>query len=512
MTTDTMSFAGSGMIFNNTFTANVTPAYMNCVLSAEQMIASEFTNSITINLEFDAQALGTNTYGAINRLGPGGGIVVSYSTFKNGLESLASQEPNNSIFQQAVANLPATDPSGGAGFLLSQPYARLLGLSTTSGNPDVIITLNTSLNWSYGPDVISAMEHEISEGGMGRFGGLGDQQGSHWAPMDLFRYNASGVRDYSDGRDGQAAYFSYDGGATLSLSAGLSFNNEYDSAGLKVNTKDVADFNELDVFGHGGTDTLSPTDIAILDALGWNSITANVQNDYLAITRTTLAIDQATTIANAIIAGSQTETQYVIGLLDQVVNTTIPAVAVEASMYGVTGTSAEITSLVVNFLPVQVANAISHNLNPQVYACEALGLVFAFGNETGSTAFASNFGPSNNAMPNTAAGDAAFAAAACTTIFGAASTANLVSVMQNFVSNWEAFYTAHGVPGVANTTAAQIDLAARGAAWGDMVGVALANSLGPLHDQTINFLADAAQGTAIYGASLVGQPAHQPFA
>ena len=110
-------------------------------------------------------------------------------------------------------------------------------------------------------------------------------------------------------------------------------------------------------------------------------------------------------------------------------------------MYGVTGISAEITLLTTNFLPAQVANATNHGLNAQVYACEALGLVFAFGNETGSTAFANNFGPSNSAMPNTTAGDAAFAAAASSTIFGAASTANLVSVMQNFVSNWKAFYT-----------------------------------------------------------------------
>ena len=181
-------------------------------------------------------------------------------------------------------------------------------------------------------------------------------------------------------------------------------------------------------------------------------------------------------------------------------------------MYGVTGTSTEITNLTTNFLPAQVANATANGLNPQVYACEALGLAFAFSNETGSMAFANNFGPSNNAMPNTAAGDAAFATAASNTIFGAASTANLVSVMQNFVSNWEAFYTAHGVVGLVNATAAQIDLAARGAAWGDMVGVALANNIGPLHGQVVNFLDDAAQGTAIYGASLVGQPAHQPFA
>lgn len=181
------------------------------------------------------------------------------------------------------------------------------------------------------------------------------------------------------------------------------------------------------------------------------------------------------------------------------------AVAVEATMYNATGTAAEIINLTNNFLPAQLANATSHGLNPQVYACEALGLAFAFGNETGSTAFANNFGPSS--IPS----DAAFAAAASNTIFDAASTANLVSVMQNFVSNWEAFYTAHGVPGFADATAAQIDLAARGAAWGDMVGVALVSDIGPLNAQVMNFVDDIAQATAIFGAPLLGQPIHQPF-
>ena len=108
-------------------------------------------------------------------------------------------------------------------------------------------------------------------------------------------------------------------------------------------------------------------------------------------------------------------------------NTTIPAVAVEATMYNATGTSAEVTSLTTNFLPAQVANATSHGLNPQVYACEALGLAFAFGNETGSTAFSNNFGPSNSAMPNTAAGDLAFAQAASSTVFGVGSNRHVVS-------------------------------------------------------------------------------------
>jgi hypothetical protein len=114
-------------------------------------------------------------------------------------------------------------------------------------------------------------------------------------------------------------------------------------------------------------------------------------------------------------------------------------------------------------------------------------------------------------MQATAAGDAAFAAAAASAIFGSAATVNTPGAIQTFVTNWEAFYTSNGIPGVASATAAQIDLAARGAAWGDAVGIALVNNLGLLNGQAINFLEDAAQGTAVYSASLASQPNHAPF-
>jgi hypothetical protein len=241
------------------------------------------------------------------------------------------------------------------------------------------------------------------------------------------------------------------------------------------------------------------------------NVVQTIQNDYLGIMRTALSLADATTEANAINAGTTTETQYVNGLLPQVADTTIPAVAVEASMYGTVGSSAEVTKLVTQYLPAQVANAIANGLNAQVYAGEVLGLAFAFGNENGGMAFANNFGPSNAAMPATATGDTAFAAAAASTIFGPAETANTPGAILTFVSNWEAFYTKNGIPGIANPTTAQIDLAARGAAWGDAVGIALANHLGPLVGQTTNFLEDAAQGTAIYSASLASQPNHAPF-
>ena len=273
----------------------------------------------------------------------------------------------------------------------------------------------------------------------------------------------------------------------------------------------------ITVAGPDGIDTLTGVELAqFSDATitlvqpGTVSATT-VQNDYIGIVRTALPLDQATTVANAINSGAQTEFQYVNSLLSQVANTTIPAVAVEASMYGVVGTSAEVTALATQFLPAQVANAMKYGFNAQVYATEALGLVFAFNNETGSTAFATGYGPSNPTMPNSTAGDSAFAAAASNSIFGAASTSTLVNAINNYVSNWKTFYSNNGIPGISNPSADQVDLAARGAAWGDAVGLGLANNLGSLQAQATEFLMDAAQGNAIYSASLVGQPHHSPF-
>ena len=144
-----------------------------------------------------------------------------------------------------------------------------------------------------------------------------------------------------------------------------------------------------------------------------------------------------------------------------------------------------------------------------------LGLAFAAANENGGTAFATFFGPSNPSMPNTVAGDAAFASSASNTIFGSAATANTPGAIAGFVDVWKAFYTSSGIPGIAHPTADQIDLVARGAAWGDAVGVALANNLGPLPGQVINFLEDAAQnsghGEVMYGASLASQRTAAPF-
>jgi hypothetical protein len=214
---------------------------------------------------------------------------------------------------------------------------------------------------------------------------------------------------------------------------------------------------------------------------------------------------------NLINTGAYTDAAYVNSLLTQVADTTIPVVAVEGSMYGAVGSSTAITNLVTNFLPGQIAYANQVGLDPEVFACLETALVFAFANEGGNTAFANNYGPSNATMPATAAGDAAFAAAATNSIFGSAQTANTANALLGYVNFLEGFFTVNGIVGVQNPTADQIVIAARAGAWGEGVAIALENNLGSLPGQTTNFLEDAAQGTAVYSASLASQPKPETF-
>jgi nitrogen fixation protein FixH len=58
MTTQTVSTSGSGLVFHNTYTANCSQQYINCIVAAEQQFERLWTNSVTINITFDEVAQG----------------------------------------------------------------------------------------------------------------------------------------------------------------------------------------------------------------------------------------------------------------------------------------------------------------------------------------------------------------------------------------------------------------------------------------------------------------------
>lgn len=145
--------------------------------------------------------------------------------------------------------------------------ARILGLAGLGTGIDDTIWLNSNLPWTYGADAIGVLEHEISEGAMGRIGGLGVQN-NLWAPMDLFRYSSSGQRDYSGGRDRLASYFSVDGTHLLTQ-----FHNSLSASGV-YDKSDFGDWDKTvgDAFGPGGPGSpgvVTDTDLRVMDILGW---------------------------------------------------------------------------------------------------------------------------------------------------------------------------------------------------------------------------------------------------
>ena len=259
---ETITLAGSGLVFDNTYSSSVTAAYRSAIIAAEHFYQTEYTNSVTLSMHFDFQSLGPN-FAAENSFNT---VDVSYSTLKSSLQSHALTP----LQQAAVAALPATDPSGGDLFAVSIGMADILGIAGGATDTDNV-TLNSDLSWTFGQDVIGAMEHEISEGAMGRIGSLGFAiTPAEWAPMDLFRYSAVGTRDYTGGQDGKATFFSADG-STLSTQ---NFHNSVNASG-QFDGFDLADWDNTigDSFGPGGPGTgatLSTTDLQIMNVLGWD--------------------------------------------------------------------------------------------------------------------------------------------------------------------------------------------------------------------------------------------------
>jgi Ca2+-binding RTX toxin-like protein len=259
--TEAVTLAGSGLVFINDYKSTVGDAYRSAILNAENVLQSHFTNQLTVSVEFDFAPLGAGS-SASNNFSE---VTVSYLAFTNALRAHATTGDD----VLAVNGLPASDPSGGAGFAIPTAEAVMLGLAKQSNNIGDSVTLNSNLAFSFGQDAIGAIEHELSEGVFGRTGSLGFS-GSRWNPLDLFRFTASGQRDFTGGSDGVTTFFGIDSSHVSSLA----LHNSISLTGVNDGF-DLADWDNTrgDSFGPGGPNspgTISATDLQVLDVLGWN--------------------------------------------------------------------------------------------------------------------------------------------------------------------------------------------------------------------------------------------------
>jgi hypothetical protein len=142
---------------------------------------------------------------------------------------------------------------------------------------------------------------------------------------------------------------------------------------------------------------------------------------------------------------------------------TLAATTIYVGEYGSAPSSSELANLV-EFLTAQYNYGVQIGvLDPTVYAYQALGQALA----ASATQFQTTWGPSNASFPNTAAGDANFVADAYLDVFNQPGTAAQIQVFENQLKFFEGIYAASGAFG----TSDNIDLLARGAVYGQMLGI-----------------------------------------
>jgi V8-like Glu-specific endopeptidase len=151
-----------------------------------------------------------------------------------------------------------------------------------------------------------------------------------------------------------------------------------------------------------------------------------------------------------------------------VVDLTTPAVITYQKMYGTAPSVAE-TSNLTHFDNIQYAYAKSIGVqDPLVYVYQALGQALAESSDTGSTKFKDTWGPL------AISSDARFAAQAYANVFDAPGTQVQV---QHFVDQVNFFDFIYTVSGAFGTNANEIDLLARGAVFGQMLGIKAENTV-----------------------------------
>lgn len=264
-----------------------------------------FTNNVTINIdvgygEINGQALAA---GALGESYAPQYLTESYLSVKNALQALGAP---------GASALPSTSPLSGS-VSLSQAEAQALKL--TAAISTSYVGFSNSLPFSYTANAtpasnqyyfIGVVEHEITED-MGRVSLL-DQQPSQYSPIDLFRFTSPGVHDLSTGGAGSTAYFSIDNGATNLGSWNNNPGNgdlaDWYPSGPAAGGHDA--FNDFS--SPGVIDTLSSSDITLMQALGW-TIQAAPTSTLIQTDGATSLIQQAGVYYMAV-AGSGVELKY----------------------------------------------------------------------------------------------------------------------------------------------------------------------------------------------------------
>src|SRR4051812_19926739 len=301
--------------FNNTYLAGITSqttafqtTFTNLVNSVEAFFIQQFTDTVTLNVTFDWQALNT-TPSPDGRFTLGSNnfslTAVSYTDLRNALLSRVSSNdsnPGDDAAATAAAVLPGSDPAPLNGtnpvrYLVTNGEEKLLGLNGVAHDAnlgaDATITLASDLlngttfdfDRSDGIganafDAFGVLAHEITEGLFGRImnGGALSSDGSttDYNIMDLFHFTSAGARAMLE--TGGDNLFSFSG-----TTGDPNINRVLDNKGDISDPASAADPRSSFADGRTGViQEITQSGLRILDALGWtraNNLDDHNQSD-----------------------------------------------------------------------------------------------------------------------------------------------------------------------------------------------------------------------------------------
>jgi len=345
-----------GLTINLTYDSTVAALpYASSAESATQYAAQQIENLFSDNM-----TININVVASPNAFG-GSGYSYSFSSSYAAIRSDLIATATTPTDATAYASLPLSpDPTGGGNFLIPTVEEKALGLipANSTGN-DGTFTFGSNVNWTFDPnnraisgesDFIGVAEHEITEI-MGRNLSLNQGSPPLYRPVDLFRYSAPGVRNFNP--NATNTYFSIDGGVTDLMD--YPTGTEGDWAPGLTDAFDAASV-------QGTENDITPTDIAILDVMGYHAVTTHILNS-LAGGNWNSPANWNT--SNVPAAGDGAYLTYGDGVSRTITyNYTGPAVtlySVTLDLAGVTGTATTTLSMSANNLTVSGFEIVARN-------------------------------------------------------------------------------------------------------------------------------------------------------
>ena len=255
----------------DTSVSNAPAGFKTAVQAAVDYFDNLITNPITVKIlfsygELNGTSLGSDTLGESSY----NGNIVPYSTMVGYLSAAAISEPAYLSLQA----LPASDPTNGGMFWISDAQAAAFGIGSERGytnSVDGYVALSSTADFTFDPsnrsvsgeyDAVGVLEHEISEA-IGRVSDLGTTKFEGYqlySPLDLFRYSSPGEHILTP----SAGYFSVDGHTML-----LPFNDPADMG----DAGDWGDSVSGDAFDEssppGAAQIVSWTDMQVMNLLGF---------------------------------------------------------------------------------------------------------------------------------------------------------------------------------------------------------------------------------------------------